>query len=122
MWVMLSGSFLSVVHKDCKPDELLVRARVKGHIEAVFPNAKVSEASHTDYRFRAVLPRSVVAQALSDQAMSLKYDNFKNTVRNNRFHDALASVWHVMARLQPTAPYTGRPQAQPRHNSLVDIY
>lgn len=112
MWVMLSNAYISVVHKDCKPDELLVRARMKGHIEAVFPDAKVTEATHTDYRYRAVLPRAVVAQALADQAMTMTYDNYKNTVKNHRFHDALAAVWGIMARLQPTAPYSGRRQAQ----------
>ena len=110
MWFMTPTSFLSVVHKDCQPDELLVRARMKGHIEAVFPDSKVTEATHTDYRYRAVLPRSVVAQALADQAMTMTYDNYKNTVRENRFHGALAAVWSIMARLQPTAPYTGRAQ------------
>lgn len=108
MWLMVSNAFLSVVHKDCQPDELLVRARVKGHIEAVFPDAKVTESTHTDYRYRAVLPRAVVAQALADQAMNLNYGNYKNTVKNNRFHDALARVWSVMASLQPTPPYSGR--------------
>ena len=112
MWVMFSNAYISVVHKDCKSDELLVRARMKGHIEAVFPDAKVAESTHTDYRYRAVLPRAVVAQALADQAMSLQYDNYKNTVKNHRFHDALAAVWGIMARLQPTAPYSGRRQSQ----------
>jgi len=110
MWLMTPTSFLSVVHKDCQPGELLVRARMKGHIEAVFPDAKVTEATRTDYRYRAVLPRSVVAQALADHAMTMTYDNYKNEVRENRFHDALAAVWSIMARLQPTAPYTGRAQ------------
>lgn len=66
---------------------------MKGHIEAVFPDAKVTEATRTDYRYRAVLPRSVVAQALADHAMTMTYDNYKNTVRENRFHDALAAAY-----------------------------
>ncbi len=114
MWLMTSKSFLSVVHKDCAPDELLVRSRMKGHIEALFPDAKVTEATHTDYRYRAVLPREVVAKALADQVMNLKYNNYKNTVKNSRFHDALASVWFIMARLQPTRPYSGAAAARGR--------
>ena len=114
MWVMLSGSFLSIVHKECDPDELLVRARVAGHIEAVFPGAAVKKSPSNDYLFRAVLPREVVAKALADQAMSLSYDNYKNSVKNNRFHDALASVWSIMARLQPTLPYSGAAAARDR--------
>ena len=41
MWIMLSDSFLSIVHKDCAQDELLVRARRPSDIESVFPDAKV---------------------------------------------------------------------------------
>lgn len=114
MWIMTPTSFLSVVHKDCAPDELLVRSRMKGHIEAVFPGANVTESTNTDYRYRAVLPRAVVAKALADQAMNLQYNNYKNTVKNSRFHDALASVWSIMARLQPTRPYSGAAAARGR--------
>lgn len=117
MWIMTSNAFLSVVHKDCLPGELLVRARMKGHIEAAFPDAKVIESTHTDYRYRAVLPRDVVAKALVDQALNLQYDNYKNTVKNRRFHDALAAVWSVMARLQPSPPYSARRDR--RQGSLV---
>lgn len=110
MWICLNDAFLSVVSKNCKPDQLLVRARVKGHIEAVFPDAVVSESTTTDYRYRAVVSRIEVADALIGQVMSLDYSNFKNSVRDNRLHDAYAAFWNVHARLQPTAPYTGRAQ------------
>ena len=114
MWIMTPTSFLSVVHKDCAPDELLVRSRMKGHIEAVFPDAMVTESTHTDYRYRAVLPRTVVAQAMCDQVTNLQYDNYKNSVKNHAFHDALAAVWSIMARLQPTRPYSGAAAARGR--------
>ena len=32
MWICLNNAFLSVVSKDCRPDELLVRARRKGEL------------------------------------------------------------------------------------------
>lgn len=107
MWIFTSNAAVSIVHKDCESDELLVRARVSGHIQALFPDANVTKSTHTDYLFRAVITRSAVAQMLSDQAMNLRYDNYKNSVKNNRFHDALARIWSVMAGLQPTRPYSG---------------
>ena len=110
MWVCLNNSFLSIVSKECGPDQLLVRARMKGHIEAVFPDAKVAESTNTDYRYRAVVSRLEVADALSAEVMSLEYPNFKNSVREDRLHSAYAQFWNVHARLQPTAPYTGRAQ------------
>jgi hypothetical protein len=110
MWVCLNNSFLSIVSKECGPDELLVRARRPGDIEAVFPGAKVKKSTNTDYAFRAVLPRNVVAEAISAEVTSIEYDNFKNSVRDDDLHNAYSAFWREHARLQPTAPYTGRPQ------------
>lgn len=107
MWICLPDSFLSVVHKDCEPDELLVRARMPGHIEAVFPQAKVTQSRDTDYRYRAVLKRDDVAAALVSQVYQMEYPNFKNEARERRLHDAYAGFWNIHARLQPTAPYSG---------------
>lgn len=107
MWIMLSDGFLSIVHKECAADELLVRGRRPGDIERVFPGAKVKKSTNTDYLFRAVIKRTEVAEALSQQVMALDYGNYKNSVKNNRFHNALSRIWSIMADLQPTKPYSG---------------
>ena len=52
MWVMLNDCFFSIVSKDCARDELMVRARRPGDIEKVFPNAKVTEYTVSDYQDR----------------------------------------------------------------------
>ena len=57
MWIMTNNSYLSIVSKDCGPAELLVRARRAGDIEKVFPNAKVTRQTGSDYLYRAVLTR-----------------------------------------------------------------
>jgi hypothetical protein len=106
MWCCFNTSFLSIVHKQCQPDELLVRARVAGHIEAVFPQAKVTESFGTDYRYRAALKRDEVAAAMVSAVMGLEYSNFKDSVENGRLHDAYSRVWHEMGRLQPGGPYS----------------
>ena len=49
MWIMTNNSYLSIVSKDCGPAELLVRARRAGDIEKVFPNAKVTLQTDSDY-------------------------------------------------------------------------
>ena len=49
MWIMTNNSYLSIVSKDCGPAELLVRARRAGDIEKVFPNAKVTRQTGSDY-------------------------------------------------------------------------
>ena len=54
MWLFTSKTFLSVVADKDQPDgpKLLVRSRVQGDIEEIFPEADVKENSNGDYRFR----------------------------------------------------------------------
>lgn len=96
MWLFLNDAMLSIVQKPDDKDTLTVRARIKGDIEAVFPDAKVVEGEGTDYRFRAKVPRVVVARAMADRVMSLSYGNFKSSVKNRHRHDAYMDVWDVM--------------------------
>lgn len=111
MWICLNNAFLSIVtpSKD-EPgsDELLVRARRPGDIEGVFPDAKVEKRPERDYLYRALVPREKVAMVLAAQVMGIDYNNFKDSVRDRKLHDAYASLWGIMARLQPTAPYSGK--------------
>lgn len=114
MWICLSDSFLSIVAKDCGPDELLVRARRPGDIERVIPDAKVFEQDGSDYQFRAVVKRSRVSEAIAAEVVSIGYDNFKNSVKDHRLHEAFAAFWHEHARLQPRRPYArSRPATAP---------
>lgn len=107
MWICLNNAFLSVVDKDCGPDELLVRARRKGDIERVFPLATVTVTPEHDYRFRARIKREEVALTIADQVRAIDYPNFKGSVKNNRLHNAYMSVWGIMNRLQPARRMRG---------------
>ncbi|QID17838.1 hypothetical protein G3580_09405 [Nitrogeniibacter mangrovi] len=100
MWIFLKNSFLSIVQKPDDIDTLTVRARIKGDIEAVFPEAKVSEGEGTDYRFRARIPREIVAKAMQEQVMTLTASNFKASVSERHRHDAYMGVWSVMYDFQ----------------------
>ena len=79
MWLFTSKSFLSIVSDKENPtgDRLLVRSRILGDIDEVFPSADVIETPNADYRFRAWLPHSRVAVALSQYVEELDYTNFK---------------------------------------------
>jgi len=105
MWLSLNKCFLSIVHKDCKPNELLVRARRKGDIEKVFPAVIAKKTQGTDYAYRAVVKRIDVANALRDEVMAIDYTNFKDSVLDDELHRAYSSVWSIMARLQEGDPY-----------------
>ena len=120
MWIFLNNAFLSVVDpkapysggKGPVSRDLLVRARLKGDIEAVFPTAKVQETPDRDYRFRALLPREVVAEAMLDAVNDLDYGNFKGSVPEKARHDAYAGVWGVMHREQERRAPKARPRNQ----------
>lgn len=105
MWIFLSNSFVSIVAP--KPesgfdpgDFLVVRARVRGDIERLFPGTKVTAGKGTDYRFRAVIERGDVARVIDDRLWAIDYTNFKDSVPAQARHDAYLRVWNVMADLQ----------------------
>jgi hypothetical protein len=101
MWIFMSGSYLSIVDKgDDTGQTLLVRARIAGDIEAVFPGVKVIEGGGTDYRYRARVDREQVAQTMAEQVRGVQYSNFKATVKDRARHDAYMRVWEAMYSYQ----------------------
>lgn len=107
MWICGSDFFLSIV-EPIRPshNQLLVRGRREGDIQSVFPDANVTKTVGRDYLFRAYISRDVVAAAIAAQVKGINYDNFKNSVRDNRLHDAYLVIWRAMADIQVVAPYT----------------
>ena len=105
MWISLSDAFLSVVAIPNQPDSLKVRARRKGDIERIFPDAVVQRTPGRDYLFRTEMPRNVVSSAIAASLEAIDYDNFKNSVKDDRLHSAYSSVWTTMSRLQSLPPY-----------------
>lgn len=100
MWIFLPESFISVVQKPGDTDTLTVRARIKGDIESVFPEACVEADKGTDYKYRARVSRHAVAQVLHDQVMDLNWGNFKGEVKDRKRHDAYMNVWRAMYAVQ----------------------
>ena len=100
MWICTSSSFLSIVADRANKDRLLVRARIAGHIEAVFPEAEVFSKIGSDYEFRSFIPREEVMQVIAKQVGDIKYDNFKNSVKNHALHNAYLGFWSIMVTLQ----------------------
>lgn len=102
MWVFLNNSFLSIVADENSKERLLVRARIKGDIESVFPR-EARAIMHTpgnDYAYRAYIPRTVVARAMANEVKSIDYPNFKNSVENEGRHNVYLQVWTAMKNWQ----------------------
>jgi hypothetical protein len=99
MWLSLSDSFLSIVAlagPTADPGHLLVRARVAGDIERVFPTATVTHTPKADYAYRTALRRTAVATALATAVHAIDYTNFKNSVPDRARHDAYFACWEAM--------------------------
>ena len=98
MWLFTSKSFLSVVSDKENPtgDRLLVRSRIMGDIEEVFPDADVMETCNADYRFRAWVSREKVNNAISEYVQNLDYTIFKNSVGDKDRIRPLMQVWSIM--------------------------
>ena len=103
MWFFYNKSFLSIVEDRNDKNNLLVRARAGGHIEELFPKAKVFQVDSSDYRFRSILPRKTVAKAIKHQVKKIDYHNFKNSVCDEALHNAYLEVWGVMQSFQEGA-------------------
>lgn len=98
MWVMLNDAFLSIVAHPSRPKLLLVRARQREDIEAVFPGANIRATPDRDYQFRALVKRRTVEAAMAAEVRRIDYTNFKNSVVDQRRHDAYLDVWTRMDR------------------------
>jgi hypothetical protein len=100
MWLFTSRGFISIVQHVDDADCLLVRARVRDHLKALFPAAAIVETVDSDYRYRSNVPRKVVQQVLADQVNAINYPNFKNSVSDPAYRSACNRVWGVMRVLQ----------------------
>ena len=102
MWLCTNQGFISMVADRGNPDRLLVRARVKEHIESLFPQAKVFIDTSADYLFRAFIDREEVALQIGKEVLGIGYDNFKTSVADGTLHDAYLECWKIMHKLQTT--------------------
>lgn len=98
MWLFLSGGFLSIVAHRYKPNHVLVRARNMGHLKQAFPNAEYYTYTDSDYPYRADIERSEVSDMIADYVVNMSYDNFKNSVLEQKYENACHAIWNIMFR------------------------
>jgi hypothetical protein len=98
MWIFTNKGFISVVADRGNPEtgNLLVRSRDRNHLEELFPQAEIFSKTPSDYKWRAWISRSAVSKLMQSQVDSLNYTNFKNSIEDDKYHDACLDVWEVM--------------------------
>lgn len=92
---------------------LMVRARVRRHLEAIrerFPDllaeCEIKEFPGSDYAYRFFVEKDVWSKVLVGLNEDVDYDNFKSKVARHQGRDgkayehSLHEVWSVMNRLQ----------------------
>ena len=102
MWVFLNNSFLSIVENRNNKEELLVRSRIKGDIEKVFPDSDVFEMESSDYKYRSFIKKTDVSSKLKNIVEDINYDNFKNSISYDQSerHNSYLNVWAELKKLQ----------------------
>ena len=111
MWLYTKLGFFSIVYKTPgKKDELLVRARCRQDLEALSKKlsqardfqGEIIESKDSDYAYRMVVPRSILAPFMADLMKNLDYANFKGTIPNSDQlrHGAYFKCWDAMYEWQ----------------------
>ena len=100
MWIQFNNAFLSIVENRDNKLELLVRARVKGDIEKIFPDADVFENNSADYKYGAVISKARVAAKMMFKMTDINYNNFKNSIIEIERKNAYNNVWIELRKLQ----------------------
>ena len=100
MWICMNDAFISVVRDRNQQGNLLVRARRPQDIPSLFPGAEVLVGVGSDYRYRASIPATEVAETVARRVRDISYDNFKASVGDVHLHDAYVQVWATLRRLQ----------------------
>lgn len=100
MWIFLRDSFLSIVQHDDEPRLLQVRARIRGDIERVFPEANVAEDSRSDYRFCANVSRERVTQAIALRVSQIDYGSLYEAVGEDERATSYDRSYSVMLEEQ----------------------
>jgi hypothetical protein len=100
MWIQFNNAFLSIVENRENTTELLVRARVKGDVEKVFPEADVFEDNNADYKYRAFISKAIVAEKIMLKVTEINYDNFKNSVKEIERKKIYGNIWVELRKFQ----------------------
>ena len=100
MWIMLNDSFFSIVKKDCADDELRVYARRPNDIQQTFGEIQVQENPDNDYRYSAIVKKTLVNKALNERINTIDYGDFEESIQGNDLQRAYSGVWRDMEGIQ----------------------
>jgi len=105
MWVFTNIGFFSVVEVNGDHTRVVVHARAKDHLKKLQKLAShkaipIHEDEGTDYAYRVYMTKEKWKEVLGKLADGIDYTNFKDSVEEGPYHNALFDVWRVMLMYQ----------------------
>ena len=105
MWSFTKNSFVSIVQHRELPDDVLVRSRLKKHLERLFPDKakEIYADGGADYKYRLLISKKELADTVSAYILhDLDYGNFKASQEADdpAWKRFLLAVWSEGLRLQ----------------------
>lgn len=121
MWICITDGFMSATKRktntiDPGDDrDMQVRARDAAHLETL--RRVMAAAGQTlgetltstkaDYQYRAFCTQGALAVGMAALTYEIDYTNFKDTVRENRLHNAYMHVWDAVLDAFPEGSIYG---------------
>ena len=100
MWIFTRKGFVSAVQHDEDSRLMVVRARAKHHLEALFPDEHIIELAPADYPYRVHITRQEFVEWATAQAEAIDYPDFKSSLDDDQYYDTCSRIWSVAHDLQ----------------------
>ena len=103
MWVFTSDGFFTAVSKQCRQDEIMIKANSRKDLEKLLQSVNaqqpIQESPETAHRFHVILKKASWIQYLADYVEDLDYETVRDHIvtRNDTArHEAYQTVWTTM--------------------------
>ena len=100
MWIFTSQGMISIVRHRDDSRLMMVRARQPEVLQALFSGYDLIVTPEADYHYRMEVTQHDLQVIIDQELEDLQYDNFKNSIADDAYHNACSKVWSVMYQYQ----------------------
>ena len=98
MWICFNDGFISAVQNRSDKSGLVVRARRKEILQALFPGKEVIKGDPSgfyDYLYRVFVGKDELATGVSERIDEVGYPNFKDSVKERDLKGLYHAFWEL---------------------------